>query len=452
MSIFNTNAAGHLEIDGSDAVDLAAEFGTPLWAISAGRIRDNYRRLRDAFTRVYPESRIVYASKANPEPAVIRVLKLEGALVDAVTMGHIRLALAAGFEPGEIVFNGNSKTLDELRWAVANGMGYINVDSLEEMEALAALQAPDARPVAVCLRVAVDNRRHIADDTEFRRWEWLGKFGMDDDDILMAAEIAAAHPGLDLAGLHNHVGFTAYGLAYDAELDLLRHRRCVEQTLEVARMLAERGMAPRVLNFGGGFRVGNPAGYGPGRLTSFPTADDYAETTAGLVATAGVGQPTVLLEAGGYLVSDAAVLLATVGFGKRRRADAESREWAFLENTGGYHLVRRLMFGFHHEVGVANRMADRADTTVSIAGPACADDDVCLDARLPRLRRGDLLAVFDNGAYCESVTSDYCAVPIPAAVLVDDGRAAFSRRRETVADIEARFCVPSWLAAPAVPA
>ena len=166
----------------------------------------------------------------------------------------------------------------------------------------------------MCLRLAVDNRRHIGDDPEFRKWEWLGKFGLDDADALAAAELAAGHPGLDVVGLHNHVGFTAYGLAYDADLDLLRHRRCAEQVIDVARTLAERGMAPRILNFGGGFRVGNPAGYGPGRLTSFPTADAYAETIGGLVASADIGRPRVLLEAGGYLVSDAAVLLATVGF------------------------------------------------------------------------------------------------------------------------------------------
>ena len=107
------------------------------------------------------------------------------------------------------------------------------------------------------------------------------------------------------------------------------------------------------------------------------------------------------------------------------------------------------MFRFHHEVVVANRMRDAADTRVSISGPICADDDVADEALLPELRRGDLIAVLDNGSYCEAITSDYCAVPIPPAVMVSEGRSAMTRRRETVDDIVARFDVPTWLERPA---
>ena len=131
---------------------------------------------------------------------------------------------------------------------------------------------------------------------------------------------------------------------------------------------------------GGGYRVGNPAGYGPGALTEFPTADDYAMAVAGtakeLCAEWDLGTPRLILEAGGYLVTDAVALLARVGLKKTRRAGGEAREWASIENTSGYHFVRRLMFRFHHEVVVANRMRDAADTRVSISGPICADDDV----------------------------------------------------------------------------
>jgi diaminopimelate decarboxylase len=449
VTAFTTNAAGHPEVDGCDAVDLAHEFGTPLWVISAARIRENHRRLRDAFARAYPDARIVYASKANPEPAVLRVTRGEGSLVDAVTMGHLRLCLEAGYDPGDIVFNGNAKTHEELRFALERGIGVINADSLEEVEAIAALQPRDARPQRVCLRLAVDNRRHVGDDPEFRKWEWLGKFGMDEADALDAATVVRDHPGLELAGIHSHVGFTAYGLDYSAELDLRRHRRAVEQVLDLVEALAARDLPVRILNFGGGFRVGNPEGFGPGKLTDFPSADDYAAAIAGPVedacATAGWERPQILLEAGGYLVADAAALLATVGYTKTRRADDETRQWAFLENTGGYHLVRRLMFGFYHRTVAASRMHDEPSARVSVAGPACADDDVCVDEPLPALTRGDLVAVLDAGAYCESVTSDYCAVPIPAAVIVDDGKAEISRRRETVDDIAARFRVPDFL-------
>ncbi|MDQ4082648.1 MAG: diaminopimelate decarboxylase, partial [Actinomycetota bacterium] len=199
-----TNGAGRLVIDGCDAVELARELGTPLWVVSERTVRRNYRTLRDAFRRVYPRTRIAYASKANPEPSVARIAKLEGALVDVVTAGHVRLVLAAGFEPAEIIFNGNAKTSDELSWALAAGVHAINVDSLDEMETIARLQPFAAARVSICLRLAVDERRFEDDDPEFAA-HWRGaKFGLDEGDALAAAELAHGHPGLELAGLHHH--------------------------------------------------------------------------------------------------------------------------------------------------------------------------------------------------------------------------------------------------------
>jgi diaminopimelate decarboxylase len=449
---FRTNEAGHLEIDGCDVVDLAERFGAPLWVISESTVRANYRRLRDAFRRIYEATDVLYATKANPQPAIIAAALDEGALVDAVTLGHLKLILRAGGTPDRIVFNGNSKTEEELRFALDRRVRVINVDSLEEMELIAGLQPRSAAPQPVCLRIAVDNTRLMEEDPELAKADWLGKFGMDPPDALAAAELALAHPGIELAGLHNHLGFSAYGTPYSPRLDVVRHERCVEQTLEVARDIREQhGHRLAILNMGGGYRVGNPDGYGPGRLTEFPSVDDYAMAIGGtakeLCAEWDLGTPRLILEAGGYLVTDAVVLLARVGVQKTRRAGGESRAWASIENTSGYHFVRRLMFRFHHEVVVANRMRDEADTPVSICGPICADDDVADGAVLPALRRGDLLAVLDNGSYCEAVTSDYCAVPIPPSVMVSDGRAALTRRRETADDIVARFDVPEWLSA-----
>jgi len=449
---FRTNDAGHLEIDGCDVVDLVERFGAPLWVISESTVRANYRRLRDAFRRVYGATDVLYATKANPQPAIIAATLAEGALVDAVTLGHLKLILRAGGTPDRIVFNGNSKTEEELRFALERRVGVINVDSLEEMELIAQLQPPTAPPQPVCLRIAVDNTRLMAEDPELAKSDWLGKFGMDPPDALEASAIALGHPGLELAGLHNHLGFSAYGTPYSPRLDVVRHERCVEQTLEVAKQIREQhDHQLAILNMGGGYRVGNPEGYGPGRLTEFPSADDYAMAIGGtakeLLAEWDLGTPRLILEAGGYLVSDAIALLARVGLRKTRSAGGETREWASIENTSGYHFVRRLMFRFHHEVVVANRMRDEADTRVSISGPICADDDVADNALLPALRRGDLIAILDNGSYCEAVTSDYCAVPIPPSVMVRDGRAALTRRRETADDIVARFDVPEWLTA-----
>lgn len=449
-SFVRANDAGHLEIDGCDALDLAREYGTPLWVLSERTIRGNSRTLLGAFQAEYGQTRLVYASKANPEVAVIRIAWQEGALVDVVTMGHIELALAAGVPPSGLVFNGNSKTLAELRWAAEHGMAYVNVDSLEEMEALAAGARDVPKPVRVCVRLALDERSFAQDDPEFAA-HWRGaKFGMDEEDALEAAALAHAHPRLELAGFHQHFGWPVYGTPYDPALDLERHVASLEQAVGFGLRLRDvHGVSPDVINLGGGYRVARAHGVGPGAITEAPTAQEYAAAIGGrlreLDREHGLGEPQLLLEPGGYLVSDAAVLLASVGLRKRRRAGDGTVDWVFLENTSSYHFVRRLMFDFRHHVVAAGKPAEPATKTVSLAGPICTDDNVALDVSLPHLERGDVVAVLDQGAYCESVTSDYCAVPIPAAVLACDGRAEVIRRRVTPGQMPAPFAVPTWL-------
>lgn len=440
-----------LEVDGCDAHALVTQFGSPLWVISENTVRQNYRELRDAFTRVYPRTQVVYASKANPEPALIQIALSEGALVDVVTLGHIALVGVAGCPPEAIVFNGNAKTVPELRWAIEHGVYTINVDSLEEMELLARMQPREAEPLPVCLRLALDEARFVVDDPEFAA-QWSGsKFGMDPEDAFAAAAIASEHDGLVFAGVHHHFGWPAYGIPYSVELDLERHERSVEQVIDfVLRLRETSGLAPKILNFGGGFRRVRPEGFGPSPIANGPTAEAYAQAVAGkvgeLVERHKLGSPSLLIEPGGYLVADAAVLLCSVGLRKsRRRAGSEERRWVFVENTSAYHFVRRLMFAFEHHVVVASHLNEPESEIVSLAGPICAGDEIAIDVRLPRISRGDIIAVLDQGAYCESVTSDYCAVPIPAVALACSGRAEIVRRRETVEDIVGRFRLPSWL-------
>ena len=440
------NERGHLTIDGCDSVELVEAFGAPLWVISEHAIRENVARLCEAFSRVHARTRVVYASKANPEPAVVRVAHETGAWVDAVTMGHLRLLERAGVPPSAIVLNGNAKTDEELRWALEHRVAYVNADSPAEVEALARLQAPDAQPVAVCLRVATDPSRHAADDPAFAAEELGSKFGMTEVDVLGAARIVHDHPGLEFAGVHNHVGFPAYGIPYSAELDLRRHERAATQTAELAARLRAEGFPLRTVNLGGGFRVPKMHGFGPGGITDIPSVDAYAETMGGVLRRNALEDVELLLEAGGYVVADAVVLLATVL--QRKAALHGGDDWIFVRDTSAYHFVRALMYGFRHHVVAASRMNEEPVERVRLAGPVCTDDSLAEGVLLPIVGSGDVVAVLDQGAYCESVTSDYCAIPIPAAVLASNGRAEMTRRRESVEDAAARFELPPWLAPP----
>jgi diaminopimelate decarboxylase len=250
------------------------------------------------------------------------------------------------------------------------------------------------------------------------------------------AEIAG-HPGLAFAGLHNHVGFPAYDLPYTGELDLQRHRRAAEQTLELAADLP----GCRIVNLGGGFRVPKDHGFGPGGLTDIPPVEAYADTIGGAVVASGL-DVELLLEAGGYLVADAVTLLATVL--QRKAAIDDGPDWVIVRDASAYHYVRALMYGFRHHAVAPGRLDEPPVERVRLAGPVCTTDTLA-EAELPHLDASDLVAIVDQGAYCESVTSDYCAIPIPAAVLASRGRAALVRHRETVEDLVARFDVPDWL-------
>jgi diaminopimelate decarboxylase len=437
-----------LSIGGLRAAELVERFGAPLWVIDEQRIRENVRRIRAAFRDVYGRTEVAYASKANPEPTILAIVRGEGTLVDAVTIGHLRLIESAGFPPSDVILNGNAKTTGELRWALDAGIRTINVDSIEELEEVVRLQPLDARPARICLRVATDPDRHAPDDSEFADEERGSKFGIAEHDLADAAGLVARHPGLDLVGVHNHVGFTVYGTPFTRDLELRRHRRSAEQTLDAAGTLVDLGHELRIVNLGGGYRVPRPHGYGPGGVIDIPSIEEYAEAVAGPVAAAvgerRLGEVDLLLEAGGYPVGDAVTLLARVL--RRKRAADGGDDWVFVDGTSAYHFVRRLMFGFEHHVDVAEG-AGGPEERVRIAGPVCTDDTIAEGARLPHLEPGDLIAVLDQGAYCEAVTSDYCAIPIPASVVVSDGRAAIARRRETPEDLASRFEVPAWLEA-----
>jgi len=440
--------SGALAIDGCDVTEIVAHHGAPVWIVSDSAIRSNIDDIRTAFARHHPNVRVLYASKANPEPAILQIVREEGAGIDVVTAGHVRLALMAGFAPGDLVFNGNSKTYEELSWAIVNGIGMINVDSLAELDALIELTARHRRRVDVAFRLALDPADFEADDPVHAAQLRESKFGMPRDDVLAAAQTALGSAWINVVGVHSHLGFTAYGgTPYSDEAELVRRRRQMRQvTSLMVEMKSDLGIETAVVNIGGGFRRGRAEGYGPGGLRSFAPIDLVALGVAGEIRSAcethGLALPELLLEAGGYVVSDAVIFAAKVGFTKTVVHGDERRDWAFLENTSAYHFVRRLLFDFYHHPLLANRLDAPPTGMLTIAGATCAEDSVAADVPFPRVVRGDLIALLDQGAYCEAVSSDYCAIPLPAVVLARDGEAMLIRRRLVEADLASQFLLP----------
>jgi diaminopimelate decarboxylase len=378
---------------------LASEFGTPLLVYC----RDTVLARARAYTRVDPEALVVYGTKAFPNVALLRLLAGEGLGADVSTRGELEFAQRAGLSGERLVFHGNNKSDDELLAAAAAG-ALVVLDALEEVE---RARAAGARTVLIRLTPGIEAETHHAIRTAHAE----SKFGLSPGDAV-AAVAAARASGLDVAGLHVHIGSQL--LRVDESV------LAVERLVEVARRCPD--WTPRVFNLGGGLGV---------RHTLEESAPpDIAEFAGELVQHVRARWPEpvrLILEPGRSLIGQAGLTLYEIGAVKGTTAAIDG---GMSDNP------RPQLYGARYEALLANRVAEQATGMYRIAGKHCEAGDVLIEAvDLPEPRRGDLLAVPATGGYTLAMASNYNGVPRPAAVLVAEGRAELIRRREAVEDL-----------------
>lgn len=423
------NAADHLTVDGVDLVALAGEHGTPLYVYDEATIRDRCRRYRAAFAAHYRRTDVVYAAKAYLSPALLAILVDEGLGLDVVSGGELGLALRCGFPAERIVFHGNNKGPDELRAAVAAGIGRFVVDNALELARLAALGeealARGGEPLPILLRL---NPGVAAHTHEYRQTGVVdSKFGfpMLDDQAADAVARALAAPGLDLRGYHAHVGSQIF--------ELEPYRQTVDALCRFAAAMRDRhGFVPSELSPGGGLAIP----YTPGEERDEAALDDLAATIGAALrdgaARYDLPEPRITVEPGRSIVGPAGVALYTVGAikeipGVRRYVSVDG---GMADN------IRPALYGAEYSARVANRAGATGDERVTIAGKYCESGDVLIrDIALPSLRPGDILAMPAVGAYCLAMASNYNLAPRPAVVFIRYGRARLVRRRETLDDL-----------------
>jgi diaminopimelate decarboxylase len=396
---------GALLLGGIALADIARTVGTPVYVYNADAIRDRYRALDEALAGL--RHRLCYAVKANSTLAVLRILRDLGAGADIVSGGEMARALAAGFAPDRIVFSGVGKTDAELRQAVRARLGHLNVESLEELERLAAIAEDERADVAVGIRVNPD----VTTDTHPYISTGKGglKFGVPMDQVPAAAELIARHPRLRLTTLAMHLGSQLS--------DTAPFRQGIGRLLELARRLEAGGHRLDVLDIGGGLgiRYGREPGMDPAR---------FAAEVVPLLAPTGY---TVYLEPGRFLVGSAGVLLTEVLY----RKHSGGKEFVVVD-AGMNDLVRPSHYQAYHEI-VALDDRDRGTVRADVVGPVCETGDfLALDREVPDVSAGDGLAVLGAGAYGFVMASNYNSRPRPAEVVVDGGRWWLARSRETV--------------------
>ncbi|MEM1586111.1 MAG: diaminopimelate decarboxylase [Candidatus Bathyarchaeia archaeon] len=415
---------GTLYIDGVSVIELAEKFDTPLYVLSENRIRENFRRLRGALLKHYEKIRIYYSAKANTSLAVLRILRDEGAYLDAVSPGEVFLALKSGFQPDKILFTGTSVRDDELRFLVEANVT-INIDSLSQLRRLIKIRTPEILSVRVNPEIGAGHHEHVI--TAGRN----SKFGILETDVLKAYEIAK-EAGVKRFGLHMHIG--------SGILNVEPFSLAAEKLLEIAhRVRRELGITFEFIDFGGGLGVPYKPEEKPLNL------EEYAERMLGLfrskIREYDLGEPIFCIEPGRYIVCDAGILLTKVNTIKVTPFKK------FIGVDVGFNLlIRPVMYGAYHHVVVANRLREPERLVYDVAGQLCESGDILArDRLLPEVHEGDLLAILNAGAYGFVMSSQYNSRPRCAETLVKDGRYALIREREKLEDLLKGQRLPKWL-------
>ena len=424
------NAKGHLEIGGCDTTLLVQEFGTPLYVMDEELIRHNCRIYRDIFARIYPHSQVAYAGKAFLTTAMCRLLAEEGLALDVVSGGEIYTALSAGFPADKMIYHGNNKTPAEIQLALNSGVGCFVVDSISELELLEELAAAAGKKANIYFRIKPGIEAHTHHYIQTGQIDSKFGLGLADGQALTAVERALKMPHIELKGLHCHIGSQIF--------DLKPFQLAARVMMDLINEIKEKtGFLIEELDLGGGLGIRYLNSDLPASVT------DYLEKITAAVkeraAAHNLPLPKLLVEPGRSIVGEAGTTLYTVGAIKEVPG---VRSYVAVDG-GMMDNLRTALYEAKYEAILANRANAPKEQVVSIAGKACESGDMLIwDIDLPRLTRGDLLAVLSTGAYHYSMSNNYNRFTRPAVVFVQNGQADLVVRRESYADLIRNDIIP----------
>jgi diaminopimelate decarboxylase len=442
----------HLMIDGADAVALVAEYDTPLFVISAPRIRANIACLAEA-ARHHPRLKFCYASKANNLLGVLEVVREAGIDVEVNSGGELHRALRAGFRPDQIEMNGIAKTEREIEEAVRAGIYAINLDSPFELELVERVAARLKRRANVTVRLiaGVGTRSHLALQTALN----TSKFGISPADAREVMRRAVAQPQLvNLAGVHIHVG--------SQTPDVEPYRQAFAAMWEhLVWLHRETGHRLTHINIGGGIPVNYLRDGAQEREISARervmlgaqwSAAEMIEAALDEVRAAAHAEGAshllddleIVMEPGRSVIADAGTLLASVRNRKHRPETGD--DW--LLTDAGYNLMLSMvMYQWYYQAISASRAGEPHTARYKVAGPLCDGGDVYFDlhdqGRLPDYRLlpegveiGEVIAMLNAGAYTLAQMTAYNGRPLPAVALTEaGGKVELIRRRDSYEDL-----------------
>lgn len=431
------NGKGHLEIGGCDAVDLAKDFGTPLYVFDEKYIRDMMRVYRDTIAEEYNGNGLVlYASKAFSCMAIYRIASQENIGVDVVSGGELYTAVKAGFPTEKIYMHGNNKLLRELEFAVDAKVGTIVVDSYDEADILDMLAGKAGIRQNVLIRINPGVEAHTHAFVQTARTDSKFGFSISDGTAERMTGYILKKEHLNLKGYHCHIG----SQIFEKQSFVLAAQKAMDF---MAKIKADLGFEADTLNIGGGFGIWYTD------EDAKISVDGYAEYLKALIgavkqraAELSLKLPYLIIEPGRSIVGEAGVTLYTVGAIK----DIPGVKKYVAIDGGMFDNPRYALYQSKYTVLLANRANDKCTEKVTIAGKCCESGDlIAVDVPLPKAERGDIAAVLSTGAYNYSMASNYNRNFIPAAVLVNNGKAEYIVKPQTYDDLIRNDVLPDYL-------
>lgn len=426
------NERGHLEIGGADTVDLALEYGTPLFLLDEKLFRQNCRDYRRYFTGKYGAG-VIYAGKALLNRAICLIVGEEGLGLDVVSGGELYTAMSVGFPAEKIYFHGNNKSQAELEMALEAGVGRLMVDNLYELEMLNVLAGKRSASAGVILRVTPGVEAHTHEYIKTGQID--SKFGLviENGQAMEGVKRALQLENIEFMGLHCHIGSQIF------ELDSYAHAAGVMMSF-AGEIYKETGAAVAELDMGGGLGVYYVEGDRPHPVDEY--ADLLIAAVAEKAAEYGLTPPKVLVEPGRSICGPAGTTLYTVGAVKEIPG---VRKYVAVDGGMGDN-PRPALYQARYEACLANKAGLPHAEVVSVAGKCCESGDMLIwDICLPPAEPGDILAVACTGAYNYTMSMNYNRLPRPAMVLVGSGRTDLINSRESYEDLVRNDLLPERL-------
>lgn len=429
-SVWSANAKfvdGQLIIAGKSAIELAREFGTPVFILDEADFKARAISFRDAMRNSFQSSIVYYASKAFTCKEVARWINQMELGIDVATGGELEVALAVDFPPARIQVHGNNKSVNEIERAVSVGVGNIVIDSMQEISRVAAAAKKFNRVQSVMIRLNPGVEAHTIEAIATAHEDV--KFGLSIATGMAweAVKEIAKYPELELCGVHAHIGSQIFNMD--------GHRMTIERLLDfMARFRDEFGRELPDVDFGGGFGIIYTAEDAPIAINEAIT--QIKEAVVKGCAARSLRIPHVAIEPGRSIVGPAMCTIYEVGTTKQVQLESETRNYISVDG-GMSDNIRPALYGALYQAYLANRTSIATLEQSRLVGKHCETGDILIrDIQLPSdVKPGDLIAIPATGAYGRSMASNYNHVPRPAVISVNNGSAKVIVRRENYEDL-----------------